>query len=566
MKNTCKRIIAMLLAVAMCLSLLSVSVWAGEKPSEDDSLLVQSSEVALPEESAPSEVREEQAKESLTPQASASGKCGKDLTWTLDEGGTLTINGTGEMYDFTYDTRPWNKYYEDIQTVIIGDGVTTISRYAFYSCYNLTSLSIGSGVISIGEEAFEYCRRIANVTIPASVTSIGAYAFSGCTALSNVRIGSGVNSIGYHAFKNTPWFTGLGDFAIANGILFAYQGDRYSDAEIVIPDTVTTVLNEVFSGCYMTSVVIPDSVTSIGASAFSGCTALTNVNIGNGVTSIGEGAFSGCSALTSVVVPDSVTSIGRDAFSSCSALTNVTIGNGVTSIGLHAFSMCSALSSLTIPNSVTTIDIDAFYGCKNLTLFVYFDSPAHSYAKKTYRIKYQVLDKQPNTINAKDIVQSYSAKSQSVRLNASANGATLSYQPDNSKVTVDKNGKVTLPAKFSGTVTITITAEESPDYLETTKTVTVTVPTVPGSLKAAAGKGQISVQWKKNTTGKGYEVQYSTDKKFKKGAKTVKIGKNKTTKTTIKKLKKGTYYVRIRTVNGAAYSDWSSAKTVKITK
>jgi ribose 5-phosphate isomerase RpiB len=65
-------------------------------------------------------------------------------------------------------------------------------------------------------------------------------------------------------------------------------------------------------------------------------------------------------------------------------------------------------------------------------------------------------------------------------------------------------------------------------------------------------------------TGKGYEVQYSTDKKFKKSAKTVKIKKNKTTKTTIKKLKKGTWYVRIRTVNGKKTSAWSKSKSVKV--
>lgn len=82
--------------------------------------------------------------------------------------------------------------------------------------------------------------------------------------------------------------------------------------------------------------------------------------------------------------------------------------------------------------------------------------------------------------------------------------------------------------------------------------------------KAKGGKGQITVQWKKNTSGKGYEIQYSTDKKFKKNNKTVKIKKNGTVKTTIKKLKKGTYYVRICTVSGKDASDWSKSKTVKV--
>lgn len=77
----------------------------------------------------------------------------------------------------------------------------------------------------------------------------------------------------------------------------------------------------------------------------------------------------------------------------------------------------------------------------------------------------------------------------------------------------------------------------------------------------------MTVQWKKNTTGKGYEVQYSTDKKFKKKVMTVKVKKARAVKTTIRNLEKGvTYYVRIRAVCGDVASVWSKAKTVKIKK
>lgn len=176
-------------------------------------------------------------------------------------------------------------------------------------------------------------------------------------------------------------------------------------------------------------------------------------------------------------------------------------------------------------------------------------------------------EKENNAITASNAVKGYSTKKQSVKLNAKAkDGAKLSYKSNNKKVKVDKNGKVAIPAKFSGTVKITITAAETTQYKKTTKTITVTVPTVTNVKKASAGKSQMTVQWKKNTTGKGYEVQYTTDKKFKKGVKTVKIKKNGTVKTTVKKLKKGTWYVRIRTVNGKSYSDWSKAKSVKIKK
>ena len=104
-----------------------------------------------------------------------------------------------------------------------------------------------------------------------------------------------------------------------------------------------------------------------------------------------------------------------------------------------------------------------------------------------------------------------------------------------------------------------------------TKPAKVTVKkTTLKSAKNAKGK-KLVVKWKKNTAGNGYQIQYSTSKKFAKGNKTKTISKNKTTSYTIKKLKKKkTYYVRIRTykkVSGKTYySEWSSMKKVKIKK
>lgn len=83
----------------------------------------------------------------------------------------------------------------------IGNGVTSIGNYAFYNCYNLTSVTIPSSVTSIGDYAFMYCRRLASITISDGVTSIGSWAFSGCTNLTSVTIPSSVTSIGDGAFN-----------------------------------------------------------------------------------------------------------------------------------------------------------------------------------------------------------------------------------------------------------------------------------------------------------------------------------------------------------------------------
>jgi hypothetical protein len=145
----------------------------------------------------------------------------------------------------------------------------------------------------------------------------------------------------------------------------------------------------------------------------------------------------------------------------------------------------------------------------------------------------------------------------------------LTYKSSNTKVaTVNSKGKVKI--KGTGKVTISITAKETSAYKKQTKKVTIyAVPGKRDIKKLSSGKKKLTVQWKKDNRSDGYQVQYSTDKKFKKNVKNVVIGKKQTTKQTIKKLKTGKkYYVRIRSykkISGKKYyGTWSSKKTVKV--
>lgn len=102
----------------------------------------------------------------------------------------------------------------------------------------------------------------------------------------------------------------------------------------------------------------------------------------------------------------------------------------------------------------------------------------------------------------------------------------------------------------------------------TTKNTETVKPKKTSIKKLSKGKKKFTVTWAKVSGVKGYQIQYSTDKKFKKNNKSVTVTKQKTTKATVKKLKsKKKYYVRVRTyktVNGKKiYSSWSKVKSVK---
>ena len=167
-------------------------------------------------------------------------------------------------------------------------------------------------------------------------------AFNWCSSLAEVVIPNSVTSIGDLAFGGCNFLS-----------------------EIVIPSSVTSIGDSAFSDCYsLSEIVIPSSVTSIGKYAFYGCDSLSEIVIPSSVTSIGKYAFYGCDSLSEIVIPSSVTSIGKYAFYGCDSLSEIVIPSSVTSIGKYAFYGCDSLSEIVIPSSVTSIGDSAFYKCK----------------------------------------------------------------------------------------------------------------------------------------------------------------------------------------------------------
>ena len=123
--------------------------------------------------------------------AVSTGKCGDNLTWTLDNSGTLTITGNGAMdnYDMYTVDPPWYKNLSNIKTLVIDGGVSSIGNSSFHGAPNLSKVMIAEGVKEIRWGAFYYCERLSSITIPRSMTEIASVAFMDCKNIKDIYYG-----------------------------------------------------------------------------------------------------------------------------------------------------------------------------------------------------------------------------------------------------------------------------------------------------------------------------------------------------------------------------------------
>ncbi len=294
------------------------------------------------------------------------GKCGDDLEWVLSDDGTLTVFGTGNMWDRN-KLSDWNYNKYIIKKIVIEAGATSIGNSAFDDFLSLTGVSIPSTVVSVNSRAFSGCPALTEVTLPDSVAEIGNEAFSDCTALTSVALPQNVTSIENGVFHGC---SALKSISIPSGVRSVGENafkDCVGMTELVIPETVSSIGISAFEGCSsLPAVNIPDSVNYIGNNAFMNCSALKDLSLSQNVKFIGHSAFEGCSSLPSVTIPGSVTTIGTYVFKDCTSLSEVVLPESIKYIGKCVFYHCTALNDITIPDSVVEIGNGTFYGCESL--------------------------------------------------------------------------------------------------------------------------------------------------------------------------------------------------------
>lgn len=359
--------------------------------------------------------------EDVVPSAAplAENQCGESISWSYS-GGLLTLNGSGEMYNYSLQTAPWYQYASEITSIDIAPGITSIGSYAFYGCA-INTVTIPSDVSVVGTGAFDSCSRLQTVSIPEGVTEIKNDAFYGCTALTNLRLPSTLQAIGNRAFYNTA----LTNVTYAgNGAAFAqisigsnntaltsasityqsgesgtigqitwtydnatktltlsgtghvgepasgYEWDSYRSSieTVIVEEGITGIASNAFKDCYnLTSVSLPRTMTGMMYSdMFSGCTSLEEITIPEGVTELSSRIFYGCTSLKSITIPASVQKIYNSAFENCTSLEKVTVLGDVSEIGYRAFSGCSSLKEFEIVGSIAAVDGYAFENCTSL--------------------------------------------------------------------------------------------------------------------------------------------------------------------------------------------------------
>ncbi len=277
----------------------------------------------------------------------------ESISWDISEDGVLTVSGTGYMEDYfkqtpimnkdgqlvteadiiswfgsvefspfsdlyAGNTAPWENIKNEINSVVIEEGIYSIGNNAFQNCPNLKSVSLPESIICIGTQAFQECPSLKTITLPSSVISIEDSAFD-ISDSSDSQISAIVVPGSYAGF-----------YCKQNGIQFVYADNTSDSVSWKLNDEGTLIIS---GNGYMDNYgSMPPWINDKDN--------IKNIVIEEGIYSISDYVFRNYPALTNVTLPESVLFIGENAFAD-----NQTLHVKFSSPGSYAEKYC-----LTNPN------------------------------------------------------------------------------------------------------------------------------------------------------------------------------------------------------------------------
>ena len=426
-------------------------------------------------------------------------------------------------------------------------GITITGYEGTSSVVNIPSKINGIDVVAIGENAFLDCGIIESIIIPESVKRIGNYAFLNCTNLKSVRLHRGLSlsfiegfyeynmdykPFGYH---KTP----LGEYEKVDG--FTIYGDYYTGMEY-----------------YCTHYH--------GFSFVGSPTPISNLKIYWDY----DGDYTGKEIRLSLLGVTDENDIELTAFDS----------NDISISYSNNINAGTATAIIEGKNRITGI-LRKTYSIRPVTLTGNVKTTPNGYVHYFTGSEIKpgvtvVLTSDNRTlIEGVDYQLTYTNNKNVGMATVTVTGINNYTGSDTASFQIIEDASVKKPTEKVDEKKPTDKAIGAPQTVKTIVKEPITIKKVPSSVKAKAKKNKVTVSWKKikkNKAGKkllaqikSIQVQYSTDKTFKKDVKTKSVGKKKT-KVTLKLQKKTTYYVRVRYKGSNGFSKWSKVKKVKTKK
>ena len=310
--------------------------------------------------------------------------------WTYDQKNrVLAIHGKGPMPDPVNieSDRPYKMFANEIEKVIVNDGITRICDGAFYGLSQLKDVELPNSIESIGVNAFdhtpwydalspdEHNNIVFKHFLLGSIEPSGVIVIPDDVVCVADDVGKGTTSWNYQSCYSTQYVAEHNKrFVTEDGVLFSADKtiiisfpSQKNVSNYCVPDTVKTIGNFCFSGNNsIIAVELPESVEEIRRGAFSNCHALSSITSPNNLRRIDAYAF--CeTGIKSFAFPGSVNYIGSYAFA-YSNLQSVVLPEQITCVEEGTFEWCNNLSEITLPNGIRAIQANAFAGCPILEI------------------------------------------------------------------------------------------------------------------------------------------------------------------------------------------------------